>query len=150
MSVFNEKLRVLLHNQGWTQKELSIRLNVQPTTVQKWCAGKNQPDIKTIKALSAIFCVSYDTLLNDDQDVTIYYIIDRYLPFSQRGSGDSEHTIIDADLASNARLHRFTNRGGAECSAIYVCGRERWWHYRDHEARMIRDWNEYYRDKEEY
>ena len=80
MSVFNEKLRVLLHNQGWTQKELSVRLNVQPTTVQKWCAGKNQPDIKTIKALSAIFCVSYDTLLNDDQDVTIYYIIDHYLP----------------------------------------------------------------------
>ena len=149
MSVFNEKLRVLLHNQGWTQKELSVRLNVQPTTVQKWCAGKNLPDIKTIKALSAIFCVSYDTLLNDDQDVTIYYIIDHYLPYSQIGSGDSEHTIIDANLALNARLHRFTNRGGAECSAIYVCGRERWWHYRDYEARMIRDWNDYYRDRED-
>lgn len=58
-------------------------------------------------------------------------------------AGDSPHEIItDVHLLGGGKLHRFNNAAGDACSAIYVKGEEIWWHYRENEERMIREWNE--------
>lgn len=56
---------------------------------------------------------------------------------------DTKHMIIDnVQLKKDAKLHRFTNGGNDECSAIYLPnGIEAAWHYRDREADMIDWWN---------
>lgn len=56
---------------------------------------------------------------------------------------DSVHEIIeDVILGGNAKLHRFLNGGGAPYSAIYRNGVEVWSCERNHEAKMIKDWND--------
>ena len=150
MSALNEKIRILLANNEWTQAHLAEKMHVSPKTVQKWCAGKNNPSLDTVKELCSIFYIPIGELTNDDLDIPEYYVIDRYLPYScarlPEEDRDTEHTLIDAGLAGGAILHRFVNGGGAECSAIYQRKREVWWHYRENESRMIRDWNERYSD----
>lgn len=134
-----EKLQTLLSNNEMTQKDLADRMNVQPTTVQKWCAGINTPDVYTVKELCHIFCIPIQDFLDNAYDIIEYYKIDRYPAHSNMQ--DSEHTVVDAGLALGAMLHRFTNQGGAACSAIYIGPTEQWWHYREMELQMIRDWN---------
>jgi len=145
ISTINVKIGTLLANNGWTQKKLADDLVISPDAVQKWVKGINTPTLETIKQLCDIFYVPIEKMVDDDYDIPEYYEIDRYLPYSQYRlpveMRDSEHIIIDADLAGGARLHRYTDAGGNECSAIYQFREEVWWHYREHEQRMIRDWN---------
>ena len=60
----------------------------------------------------------------------------------KNGVGDyNEHEIVhDVELGGGAKLHRYTNNAGVECSAIYIGYYEVWWHYRSEEDRMIDDW----------
>ena len=144
----NEKLKVLLTNQGWSQKRLAEMIYVSPDAVSSWVRGINQPDLDTIKKLCEIFYIPIQDMTNDDFDVPEYFEIDRYLPYPiccySEENQDSIHIIIDANLAHEGKLHRFTNPGGAECSAIYRGNVEVWWHYREREAKMISDWNKRY------
>lgn len=144
----NEKLKVLLSNHGWTQKRLAEAIFVSPDAVSSWVRGINQPDLETIKKLCEIFYIPIQDITNDDIDIQEFFEIDRYLPYPiccyPVELRDSIHIIIDANLAHQGILHRFTNPGGDECSAIYRGGQEIWWHYRKHEARMINDWNKRY------
>ena len=146
MSQMNEKLRILLKNQGWTQPKLAETLHFAPSTVHYWLNGTHCPSVETLKKLCEILYIPIQDLLNDELDIPEYYEIDQYLPYPiccyPEDRQDSIHTIIDAGLAYEGILHRFINCAGAECSAIYRAGKEVWWHYRENEARMIRDWNE--------
>lgn len=146
MSQLNEKLRILLANRQWTQKRLADQLYVSPDTVSSWVRGINHPSLDTVKQLCEIFSIPIQDLTNDKLDIHEYYEIDRYLPYPiccyPPEYRDSKHIIIEADLADEGKLHRFENAAGEACSAIYRGGQEIWWHYREHEAKMIRDWNE--------
>lgn len=53
--------------QGLTQKELADRLHISYQAVSKWEVGAGTPTIEMLCELSAIFHVSVDVLLNDDQ-----------------------------------------------------------------------------------
>ena len=126
--------------------QAGIRDDVTPSTVQKWVVGKNMPDVETVKKIGELMYISTDDLLDDEFDVPAYHEYDQYLPYSltrrfPEEQCDTEHTLIDAYLEKGAVLHRFKNGAGDACSAIYYAGQEIWWHYREHEARMIRDWN---------
>jgi len=144
ISQLNEKIRILLHNREWTQAELAKKLNVAPTTVQKWVSGKNTPTIQTLKELCSLFSVSYKYMLDDGSEIPKYIEVGTVDPrvrfFEQRD--DSLHILVDASLKRNALLHRFKNATGDDCSAIYIGRIEQWWTYREDEARMIKDWNE--------
>ena len=146
MSAFNEKLRTLLANREWTQARFASMMNVTPSAVQKWVVGKNMPDAETVKKISDLMYISTDNLLDEGFEVREYFAFDRYLPYSvacrfPEELCDTDHTLIEAYLEKGAVLHRFKNGAGEACSAIYYAGQEIWWHYREHEARMIRDWN---------
>ncbi len=150
MSELHEKLEMLLKNYEWTQARLAKRMNVSPDAVSSWVRGKNHLSIETVKKLCEIFCVNIQDFLDDDFDIPEFIIIDKYLPYSMCDDTeelrDSEHIIIDADLAYEGKLHRFTNAKGMKCSAIYRAKKEIWWHYREFEPAMIRDWNEVHKN----
>lgn len=150
MSTLNEKLRILIKNQCWTQKRLAEYMCVSPDTVSSWVRGVNHPTLETVKELCEIFYIPIQELTNDEIDIPEYYELEPWEAYIDYGDlrrpGDSVHTIIDAGLAYEGMLHRFSNEGGAECSAIYRGNMEMWWHYREHEAKMIREWNEVHCD----
>ena len=145
---FPEKLQTLLANYEWSQKRLAESLGYAPSSINKWLNGGIMPPVATLKRICELFSYPLADLLDDSVDVPEFFVIDQYLPYSQLEKPecrrDSEHTIIDAALAGEARLHRFLNHGGFPCSAIYLANREIWWHYRDHEPKMIYDWNREY------
>ena len=143
MSKLNEKLRILLLNNEWTQKQLAEKLYVSPDAVSSWVRGINNPSLDTIKQLCEIFYIPIQDLTNDELDIPEFFLIGEFPSNSYRYQ-DSDHKVYDAGLANEEMLHRFTNPGGAKCSAIYRGQLEVWWHYRDHEARMIHEWNERY------
>ena len=143
-----EKIEILISNNGWNQAEFADKIYVSPSTVSKWIDSTNTPRLDMLKEFCKLFAVTMDELTDDAIEIPEYYVIDHYIPYSRlhvpEQRQDSVHTIIDAALAGNARLHRFTNHGGEECSTIYQYGNEIWWHYRVFEPYMIREWNKEY------
>ena len=60
---FNEKLKEKRVELGLTQDDLASKLNISRQSVSKWEQGINEPDIDTLKQLSAILNISLDELL---------------------------------------------------------------------------------------
>ena len=121
-----------MENLCWTQKRLAVRMCVSPDEVSSWVRGVNHPTLETVKELCEIFYIPIQELTNDAIDIPEYYELEPWEAYIDYGDlrrpGDSIHTIIDAGLAYEGMLHRFTNEGGAECSAIYRGNMEMWRH----------------------
>lgn len=49
---------------GFTQQDMSDRLNINRTTYTKWETAKSEPSIENIKMLVKILDVSYDYLFS--------------------------------------------------------------------------------------
>ena len=67
---FNKKLQELRKQKGLTQEELAKALFVSRTAVSKWESGKGYPSIDSLKAISALFSVSVDQLLSNEELLT--------------------------------------------------------------------------------
>ncbi len=63
--MLSEKIINLRKSRGWSQEELSERLNVSRQSVSKWESGISNPDLDKIVAMSTLFGVSTDYLLKD-------------------------------------------------------------------------------------
>jgi transcriptional regulator with XRE-family HTH domain len=63
---FRDKLFQLRKKRGLTQDELAEALNVSRQAVSKWEMGTAVPDTENMLALSKLFGVSLDYLINDD------------------------------------------------------------------------------------
>lgn len=61
---FGDKLRILIEEQGVTQKELANKLNISPSTLGNYIQNTREPDFDTLKLFSAYFTVSIDYLLD--------------------------------------------------------------------------------------
>ena len=61
---FGDKLRVLIEEQGITQKELASHLNIAPSTVSSYVQNTREPDFATLKSFAKYFNVSIDYLLD--------------------------------------------------------------------------------------
>lgn len=59
------RLKVVLVEKKKTNKWLAEQLNVNPTTVSKWCTNSNQPDLHTLNRIAKLLSVSIKDLLND-------------------------------------------------------------------------------------
>lgn len=62
----NEKIYELRKNAGYSQETLAEKTGVSRQSVSKWETGESVPEIDKIVALSKIFSVTTDYLLNDD------------------------------------------------------------------------------------
>lgn len=60
------RLKVVLAEKKRTNKWLCEQLNVNPSTVSKWCTNSSQPDIETLIKISYLLDVELNDLVNKD------------------------------------------------------------------------------------
>ena len=60
------RLKVVLAEKKRTNKWLCELLNVNPSTVSKWCTNSSQPDIETLIKISHLLDVELADLVNKD------------------------------------------------------------------------------------
>ena len=60
------RLKVVLAEKKRTNKWLCEQLNVNPSTVSKWCTNISQPDIETLIKISHLLDVELNDLVNKD------------------------------------------------------------------------------------
>ena len=58
------RLKIALVENKKTSKWLSEQLNVNPSTVSKWCTNTSQPDIETFFKISDLLGVGMGDLIN--------------------------------------------------------------------------------------
>ena len=58
------RLKVVLAEKKRTNKWLCEQLNVNPSTVSKWCTNSSQPDRETLVKISHLLDVELDDLVN--------------------------------------------------------------------------------------
>ena len=66
----SEKIVYLRKEQGWSQEQLAIKLDVSRQAVYKWEADINQPDLEKLKKISSLFNVSFNNLMDDNIDIS--------------------------------------------------------------------------------
>ena len=57
------RIKVVLVEKKKTNKWLCEQLNVNPSTVSKWCTNSSQPDIETLIKIAKGLNVSVDNLI---------------------------------------------------------------------------------------
>ena len=60
------RIKVVLADKQRTNKWLAEQLNVNQTTVSKWCTNSSQPDIETLIKISHLLDVELNDLVNKD------------------------------------------------------------------------------------
>ena len=65
---FRDKLFQLRKRDGMTQAELAEAINVSRQAISKWEMGTAVPDVSNMLALSKLFNVSVDYLVNDEME----------------------------------------------------------------------------------
>lgn len=60
------QLKLVLVKKKKTNKWLAEQLNVNPTTVSKWCTNTSQPDLATLKRISELLDVNVSEIINFD------------------------------------------------------------------------------------
>ncbi|WP_373100755.1 helix-turn-helix domain-containing protein [Bacteroides caccae] len=58
------RLKVVLAEKKRTNKWLCEQLNVNPSTVSKWCTNSSQPDLETLVKISNLLDVELGDLVN--------------------------------------------------------------------------------------
>ena len=69
--LFNEKLKMLRKESGFTQEELAEKLNVSRQAITKWETGEGTPDIENLKLISNLFNTTIDELIKEEKNVNI-------------------------------------------------------------------------------
>ena len=65
--VLQDKLRYLREHQELSQKDVADKLGIARTTYNRYETGQHEPDLKTLKALAALFHVTTNYLLEADE-----------------------------------------------------------------------------------
>lgn len=65
------RLKILLAERNLTNRWLSSQLDVDPTTVSKWCTNSSQPDILTLLRIANLLDVEVKDLY--DQEIVRVY-----------------------------------------------------------------------------
>ena len=60
------QLKLVLVKKKKTNKWLAEQLNVNQTTVSKWCTNTSQPDLATVKRISELLDVNVSEIINFD------------------------------------------------------------------------------------
>lgn len=69
--VFGEKLRHHRKRLGFTQEEVASKIGVSAQAISKWEAGDCMPDCFNLKAISDVYHISVDVLLETETDGNI-------------------------------------------------------------------------------
>lgn len=64
--MFSENLKTLRKDRGFSQEQLSVRLNVVRQTISKWEKGLSVPDAQMLVELAEVLNVSVNDLLGEN------------------------------------------------------------------------------------
>jgi len=70
---FQQRLKMLMKANDYTQKELAEIVGASQQSVSRWVNGPTEPDIATLIKCASIFGVSVDYLLGVTDTPTIYF-----------------------------------------------------------------------------
>lgn len=70
--ILADKILDLRKKNGWSQEELAEKLNVSRQSISKWESAASIPDIGKILEMAALFGVTTDYLLKDNQEAPEY------------------------------------------------------------------------------
>ncbi|MBD5268580.1 MAG: helix-turn-helix transcriptional regulator [Bacteroides sp.] len=63
------RIKIVLCEKKRTNKWLADQLNVNPTTVSKWCTNTSQPDLYTLKSIASLLEIDIRRLLNPTESL---------------------------------------------------------------------------------
>ena len=63
--MLSETIKTLRKQAGMSQEQLAGRLNVSRQAVTKWETAAGTPDVENLRAISALFQISLDDLLEN-------------------------------------------------------------------------------------
>ena len=66
------QLKIVLVKKKRTSKWLAEQLEVNPTTVSKWCTNKTQPNLQTLKRISELLEVKLEELIVLNLNMELY------------------------------------------------------------------------------
>ena len=61
------RLKVVLAEKKRTNKWLCEQLNVNPSTVSKWCTNSSQPSLESIEKIANLLDIDYTELIRIDR-----------------------------------------------------------------------------------
>ena len=64
-----DKLQLLRKKNLSSQEELAEKLGISRQAVSKWESGQSLPDLNKLKAISKLYNVTIDSLVNDDNEI---------------------------------------------------------------------------------
>ncbi len=64
--MLKDNLKTLRKNKGFSQEELSVKLNVVRQTISKWESGLSVPDAEMLISMSEVFETSVSTILGEN------------------------------------------------------------------------------------
>lgn len=64
--MLKDNLKTLRKNKGFSQEELSIKLNVVRQTISKWESGLSVPDAEMLISISEVFDIPVSEILGED------------------------------------------------------------------------------------
>ena len=64
-----DKLQLLRKKDLFSQEELAEKLGISRQVVSKWESGQSLPDLNKLKAISKLYNVTIDSLVNDDNEI---------------------------------------------------------------------------------
>lgn len=103
--VFGEKLRGHRKKLGMTQEEVAEKVGVSPQAISKWEAGDCLPDCFNLKAISDVYNISADVLLETESDGDIDAVASKIeqiaMEFIWANVADREHGNIHRELGED-------------------------------------------------
>lgn len=110
--IFSEKLQVLRKSRGYTQEELSEKLNVSRQAVAKWEAGQTYPDIMNLIQISELMNVTVDYLVKDQEcSVSVtdreYSAIDQLIQFRIEANRNTYAGLINKVSSTRFDSHDY-------------------------------------------
>ena len=71
MSEDINRIKTVLCEKKRTSKWLAEQLQVNPTTVSKWCTNTSQPDLYTLKKIAVLLEIDIRRLINPTENIAI-------------------------------------------------------------------------------
>lgn len=115
---FNEKLIELRKKEGLSQEELGYKLNVTRQTISKWELGQTTPEMDKLMAMSKIFNISVDELVNETEVTTNQKTVIEDKTIGKEGTKNNKKTIaiiigvliiLIVLIMGNSRTNKFWN-----------------------------------------
>lgn len=103
----HEQISRLRRQNGWTQQELALRLNVTNQAVSKWESAQCCPDIQLLPDIAALFGVTTDELLGIPAPQTPRSSADLIDAVCTAASPLSKEAYIPSALGAARALHAF-------------------------------------------